>query len=57
MNASIAYIDTAPNPGNNYWNNDLFSFKINYNTIENELNAKTEALYNGNIAQTFWRTV
>jgi RHS repeat-associated protein len=32
---------------------DLFGFKINYNTIEGEA-AATKALYNGNIAETFW---
>lgn len=32
---------------------DLFAFKINYNTIEGN-SAATKALYNGNIAETFW---
>gem|GEM_PF-2635970 len=36
--------------------NDLFSFKINYNTVDNSLNNTVKALYNGNISETFWRT-
>ncbi|PIF32655.1 RHS repeat-associated protein [Flavobacterium sp. 9] len=32
---------------------DLFAFKINYNTTEGN-SAVTKALYNGNIAETFW---
>lgn len=41
---------------------DLFAFKINYNTVENETNATGPgaysgvALYNGNISETYWRT-
>ncbi len=34
--------------------NDLFSFKINYNTTSLGLN--NEALYNGNISETIWKT-
>lgn len=33
---------------------DLFSFKLNYNTIEG--NAVVDPLYNGNISQTIWKT-
>ena len=37
--------------------NDLFAFKINYNTVQNDLNAPVIAkLYNGNISETYWRT-
>lgn len=36
-------------------NVDLFSFRINYNTLEG--NATNAPLYNGNIAQTLWKTV
>ena len=36
--------------------NDLFAFKINYNTVQNETNYTGKALYNGNIAETYWRT-
>lgn len=34
---------------------DLFAFKINYTQIEGN-SAVTKALYNGNIAETFWAT-
>ena len=34
---------------------DLFSFKLNYNNIEGYGNG-VKALYNGNIAEAFWRT-
>ncbi|WP_299246985.1 DUF6443 domain-containing protein [uncultured Aquimarina sp.] len=33
---------------------DLFSFRINYNTITENLSA--DALYNGNISETIWKT-
>jgi len=32
---------------------DLFAFKLNYNTADN---ATTEKLYNGNISETHWKT-
>lgn len=35
---------------------DLFGFKINYNTVENETDYNGTALYNGNISETYWRT-
>jgi len=34
---------------------DLFGFKLNYNTVEGSVTAANK-LYNGNIAETFWRT-
>ena len=34
---------------------DLFSFKINYDQVENPVGNVT-ALYNGNISETYWRT-
>lgn len=34
---------------------DLFSFKINYDQLENPVGNVT-ALYNGNISETYWRT-
>ncbi|BDB55419.1 hypothetical protein GENT5_17240 [Flavobacterium ammoniigenes] len=34
---------------------DLFGFKINYNTVDGNVNAANK-LYNGNIAETFWST-
>ncbi|MCD2257593.1 DUF6443 domain-containing protein [Psychroserpens luteolus] len=34
--------------------NDLFSFKINYNTLE--LGLSNEKLFNGNISETIWKT-
>lgn len=35
---------------------DLFAFKINYNVVENESGYTGVPLYNGNIAETYWRT-
>lgn len=35
--------------------NDLFSFKLNYNT--KEMGSSNQKLYNGNISETIWRTV
>ncbi|MFD0963243.1 DUF6443 domain-containing protein [Pseudofulvibacter geojedonensis] len=35
---------------------DLFSFKLNYNAVEGDLVATTPKLYNGNIAQTIWKS-
>ncbi|MDP2159727.1 MAG: DUF6443 domain-containing protein, partial [Flavobacterium sp.] len=35
---------------------DLFAFKINYNTVENSVNNTISPLYNGNISETFWQT-
>ncbi|GEC77708.1 DUF6443 domain-containing protein [Flavobacterium aquatile] len=35
---------------------DLFAFKINYNTVENETDYTGTQLYNGNISETYWRT-
>lgn len=36
--------------------NDLFAFKLNYNTVVNETNYTGVPLYNGNIAETYWVT-
>ena len=33
---------------------DLFGFKINYNTVENELGYTGAVQYNGNISETYW---
>ena len=35
---------------------DLFAFKINYNQLNNSLGGQIQELYNGNIAETLWRT-
>lgn len=35
---------------------DLFAFKINYNTVTNTVNQAVKPLYNGNIAEIFWKT-
>jgi len=35
--------------------NKLFAFKINYKTLDNE-QPDVKKLYNGNIAETRWRT-
>ena len=35
---------------------DLFAFKINYDTLENDINHTLKPLYNVNIAETFWKT-
>ena len=34
---------------------DLFSFQLNYNTVDGNTSAANK-LYNGNISETFWRT-
>ncbi|WP_339610853.1 RHS repeat-associated core domain-containing protein [uncultured Planktosalinus sp.] len=35
---------------------DLFGFKINYTQVTNTVNGSVNPLYNGNIAETLWRT-
>jgi len=35
---------------------DLFAFKLNYNDVEGALATTTDKLYNGNIAQTIWKS-
>jgi RHS repeat-associated protein len=35
---------------------DMFAFKINYNTVDNNTLAGVRPLYNGNISETRWRT-
>lgn len=35
---------------------DLFAFKINYTDVDDGINGAVEPLYNGNIAETFWKT-
>src|SRR5690554_6165405 len=35
---------------------DLFAFKIQYNSVTGGGNSNVGALYNGNIAETHWRT-
>lgn len=35
---------------------DLFAFKINYNVIQNETGYTGTPLFNGNIAETYWRS-
>ncbi len=35
---------------------DLFAFQINYTEVTDAINGAVEELYNGNIAETFWRT-
>lgn len=35
---------------------DLFAFKLNYNQVHHDVNGSVKPLYNGNIAETFWRT-
>lgn len=38
--------------------NDLFAFKINYNTVETSANGFTgQQLFNGNISETYWRSI
>jgi RHS repeat-associated protein len=36
--------------------NDLFLFRTNYNTVEDDMNQQVTALYDGNISETFWRS-
>ncbi|MGV9004450.1 DUF6443 domain-containing protein [Flavobacterium sp.] len=35
---------------------DLFAFKLNYNEVKNETNYTGRKMFNGNIAETYWRT-
>ncbi|MBA9073220.1 RHS repeat-associated protein [Flavobacterium gossypii] len=35
---------------------DLFAFRIGYNTLENNPTGTLTALYNGNISETFWKS-
>lgn len=35
---------------------DLFAFKLNYNTVDDNVNNTVKALFNGNISETLWRT-
>jgi RHS repeat-associated protein len=46
---SIANLNVGTDPA------DLFGFKINYNTVDGNVNAANK-LYNGNISETFWST-
>jgi RHS repeat-associated protein len=50
---SINDVDNLTQSGNP---TDLFAFKVNYNTIENESVYTGTKLYNGNISETYWRT-
>ncbi len=51
---SINTIDNLSEQGSP---DDLFAFKINYNELDiNPSSAPVDALFNGNIAETFWRT-
>ena len=36
--------------------NDLFAFRINYDKVINDYNYTGKPLFNGNIAETYWRT-
>ncbi len=36
---------------------DLFAFNINYDHIDDSVNGAVKELYNGNIAETTWRTI
>ena len=36
--------------------NDLFAFKLSYNSVDNAPNSNFVPLYNGNISETYWRT-
>jgi RHS repeat-associated protein len=35
---------------------DLFAFRINYDVVQNDCNGEVQPLFNGNIAETFWRS-
>lgn len=35
---------------------DLFAFKLNFNTVQNEIGYAGVPLYNGNVAETYWRS-
>lgn len=45
---------SALNEGNNPL--DLFAYKILYTHVSDDINGAVKPLYNGNIAETFWRT-
>jgi len=50
--------DPTNNAVLNTQDNDLFAFKINYNTVETSTNNFTgQELFNGNISETYWRSV
>src|SRR5690606_13931918 len=35
---------------------DLFAYKINYNTVGDDINGQVKPQFNGNISETLWRT-
>ncbi|UPT71080.1 MAG: hypothetical protein M0D53_01290 [Flavobacterium sp. JAD_PAG50586_2] len=49
--------DSSDNIILNTSENDLFSFKINYNTLQDNTNFSGTKMFNGNISQTYWRSV
>ncbi|MBL7867151.1 MAG: RHS repeat-associated core domain-containing protein, partial [Flavobacterium lindanitolerans] len=50
INNTDALFNAGGDPG------DLFAFRINYDRVENTTGYEVKPLYNGNIAETFWRT-
>jgi len=50
INDTHSLISIGGGPG------DLFAFKINYDKVENTTGYEVKPLYNGNIAETFWKT-
>ncbi|MGB3342775.1 MAG: hypothetical protein WBA61_02575 [Aequorivita sp.] len=50
----INNIDNLARQGNDPQN--LFAFKINYTEVTDDINGAVQPLYNGNIAETFWKT-
>ncbi|MEN0083021.1 RHS repeat-associated core domain-containing protein, partial [Flavobacterium lindanitolerans] len=50
INNTDALFNAGGDPG------DLFAFRINYDKVENTTGYEVKPLYNGNIAETFWRT-
>src|SRR5690606_11641165 len=51
---NINNVDNLAQPGGGP--QDLFAFRINYTTVDDDINGTVEPLYNGNIAETFWKT-
>lgn len=48
--------DASNNAFLNNAENDLFSFKINYNSVQNETNYIGKPQFNGNISEIYWKT-
>ncbi|WP_245933837.1 DUF6443 domain-containing protein [Candidatus Ulvibacter alkanivorans] len=52
----LTNINNMSNLGGSGQPTDFFAFEIDYTTVDNTVNGTVQPLYNGNIAQTSWRT-